>query len=38
MEGDRWTVTLFGMLGDHPPTDEAGFLEFARTLPRAGPA
>jgi 2-polyprenyl-6-methoxyphenol hydroxylase-like FAD-dependent oxidoreductase len=33
MEGDRWMVTLFGMLGEHPPTDEQGFLEFARTLP-----
>ena len=33
MEGDRWMVTLFGMLGDHPPTDEQGFLEFAKTLP-----
>jgi hypothetical protein len=26
-------VTLHGMLGDHPPTDERGFLEFARSLP-----
>jgi flavin-dependent dehydrogenase len=33
IEGDRWTITLFGMLGDYPPTDEAGFLAFARTLP-----
>jgi hypothetical protein len=33
MEGDRWMVTLFGMLGDHPPTDDAGFLAFANTLP-----
>jgi 2-polyprenyl-6-methoxyphenol hydroxylase-like FAD-dependent oxidoreductase len=33
MEGDRWMVTLFGMLGDHPPTDAAGFNAFARTLP-----
>jgi len=33
MEDDRWMVTLFGMLGDHPPTDEAGFLAFAKTLP-----
>jgi 2-polyprenyl-6-methoxyphenol hydroxylase-like FAD-dependent oxidoreductase len=32
-EGDQWAVTLIGMLGDHPPTDEAGFLEFARSLP-----
>ena len=33
MEGDRWMVTLFGMLGEHPPTDERGFQEFARSLP-----
>jgi len=33
MEGDRWMVTLFGMLGDHPPTDVEGFNAFAKTLP-----
>ena len=33
IEGDRWTVTLFGMLGDHPPTDPAGFVAFAGSLP-----
>jgi hypothetical protein len=33
MEGGRWMVTIFGMLGDHPPTDEAGFIAFAKTLP-----
>ena len=33
LEGDRWMVTLFGMLGEYPPTDEPGFLEFARSLP-----
>ena len=33
LEGDRWVVTLFGMLGDHPPTDHQGYLDFARTLP-----
>jgi 2-polyprenyl-6-methoxyphenol hydroxylase-like FAD-dependent oxidoreductase len=33
MEGDRWMVTLFGMLGDHPPTDAEGFTAFAKTLP-----
>lgn len=33
MEGDRWHVTMIGMAGDHPPTDEAGYLEFARSLP-----
>ena len=31
-EGDRWTVSLGGYMGDHPPLDEAGFLEFARSL------
>jgi 2-polyprenyl-6-methoxyphenol hydroxylase-like FAD-dependent oxidoreductase len=33
VEGDRWLVTLGGLHGDHPPTDEAGYLEFARRLP-----
>jgi 2-polyprenyl-6-methoxyphenol hydroxylase-like FAD-dependent oxidoreductase len=33
MEGDRWMVTLFGMLGDDPPTDAHGYMEFARSLP-----
>ncbi len=32
IEGDRWLVTLAGMGGDYPPTDEAGFLAFARSL------
>lgn len=32
-EGDRWVVTLAGYLGDHPPTNDEGFLAFARTLP-----
>ncbi len=32
-EGERWLVTLTGLNGDHPPTDETGFLDFARTLP-----
>jgi len=32
VEGDRWIVTLMGALGDYPPTDDAGFLEFARQL------
>lgn len=31
-EGGRWVVCLGGMTGDHPPTDEAGFLEFAASL------
>jgi len=30
---DEWVVTLQGFLGDYPPADEAGFLEFARSLP-----
>jgi len=33
MEGGQWMVSLVGWLGDHAPTDPAGFLEFARTLP-----
>lgn len=33
IEGDRWIVSLGGWLGDHAPTDEEGFLEFARSLP-----
>jgi 2-polyprenyl-6-methoxyphenol hydroxylase-like FAD-dependent oxidoreductase len=32
VEGDRWIVTLFGLLGDHPPRNPAGFVEFARSL------
>ncbi|HET9292411.1 MAG TPA: FAD-binding monooxygenase, partial [Actinomycetes bacterium] len=32
LEGDRWMLTLGGILGDHPPTDPDGFLEFARSL------
>jgi 2-polyprenyl-6-methoxyphenol hydroxylase-like FAD-dependent oxidoreductase len=33
VEGRRWLVTLIGRAGDQPPSDEAGFLEFARSLP-----
>ncbi|MGH2543655.1 MAG: FAD-binding monooxygenase, partial [Ardenticatenaceae bacterium] len=33
VEGERWVVTLAGRNGDYAPTDEAGFLEFARSLP-----
>ncbi|WP_405138045.1 FAD-dependent oxidoreductase [Nocardia sp. NBC_01388] len=33
LEGDRWHVTLSGMLGDHPPTDPMEFEQFAATLP-----
>lgn len=33
VEGNRWLLTLIGGGGDYPPTDEAGFIEFARSLP-----
>lgn len=33
LEGERWMVTLGGWLGERAPTDEAGFIEFARSLP-----
>jgi 2-polyprenyl-6-methoxyphenol hydroxylase-like FAD-dependent oxidoreductase len=33
MEGNRWHVTVLGMAGDYPPASEAGFLEFAQSLP-----
>jgi flavin-dependent dehydrogenase len=32
LEGGRWLVTLGGILGDHPPLDPDGFLDFARSL------
>jgi len=32
LEGDRWMLTLAGILGDHPPTDPDDFLDFARSL------
>jgi 2-polyprenyl-6-methoxyphenol hydroxylase-like FAD-dependent oxidoreductase len=32
VEGGRWLVSLIGGDGDYPPTDEAGFLAFARSL------
>ncbi len=32
IEGDRWIVTLAGRDRDYPPTDEEGFLTFARSL------
>lgn len=31
--GGVCVLSLTGMLGDHPPTDPEGFVEFARTLP-----
>lgn len=33
VEGNRWLVTLGGSHGVQPPTDEAGYLEFARSFP-----
>ena len=33
VEDDRWIVTLAGLLGDHPPLDDDGFLAFAAGLP-----
>lgn len=32
IEGDRWMLTLAGRDQDYPPTDEAGFMEFASSL------
>lgn len=32
VEHDQWIVTLAGVNKNYPPTDEAGFLEFARNL------
>ncbi|HZJ07753.1 MAG TPA: FAD-dependent monooxygenase [Nocardioidaceae bacterium] len=32
LEGDRYIVTLMGILGDHPPTDHPGFLGFAKSM------
>jgi 2-polyprenyl-6-methoxyphenol hydroxylase-like FAD-dependent oxidoreductase len=32
-DGNRVELSLTGVLGDHPPTDPEGFLEFVRSLP-----
>jgi 2-polyprenyl-6-methoxyphenol hydroxylase-like FAD-dependent oxidoreductase len=32
VEGDRWLVTLVGLLGERPPADLDGFVKYARTL------
>jgi 2-polyprenyl-6-methoxyphenol hydroxylase-like FAD-dependent oxidoreductase len=32
-EGNRWIATLAGCLGDYPPTDLAGWRDFAKSLP-----
>lgn len=33
VEGGRWVVTLLGANADYPPTAEAEFMDFARSLP-----
>jgi 2-polyprenyl-6-methoxyphenol hydroxylase-like FAD-dependent oxidoreductase len=33
IEGDRWIVSMGGWAGDHAPTDAAGLLDYARSLP-----
>ena len=33
VEDNKWQLILTGLQGDHPPTDEEGYLEFARSLP-----
>lgn len=33
IEEDVWHLSLAGRFGDYPPTDEAGFMAFARSLP-----
>jgi 2-polyprenyl-6-methoxyphenol hydroxylase-like FAD-dependent oxidoreductase len=32
VEGDRWQVTLIGMLGERPPTELDGFAQYAASL------
>lgn len=32
IEGDRWVATIGGLARVHPPTDDAGFLEFVRNF------
>lgn len=32
MEGGRWFVTIAGVARDYPPSDEEGFVTFAKTL------
>jgi 2-polyprenyl-6-methoxyphenol hydroxylase-like FAD-dependent oxidoreductase len=32
VEGERWIVTLIGLMGERPPADVGGFVEYARTL------
>jgi 2-polyprenyl-6-methoxyphenol hydroxylase-like FAD-dependent oxidoreductase len=33
IEGDRWVTLTAGMLGDHPPSDPEGYLQYAKGLP-----
>jgi 2-polyprenyl-6-methoxyphenol hydroxylase-like FAD-dependent oxidoreductase len=33
IEDQKWMATLAGPLGDHPPPDEEGYREFAKSLP-----
>lgn len=35
--GEHWIVALYGMIGDYPPHDEEGFMEFVRSLPTPKP-
>ncbi|MEY9857939.1 2-polyprenyl-6-methoxyphenol hydroxylase-like FAD-dependent oxidoreductase [Catenulispora sp. GAS73] len=32
-EGDKTLLTVYGILGDHPPTDQQGLYEFVKGLP-----
>lgn len=32
IEGDRWILSLAGVLGDHPPTQPEAFADFAKSL------
>ncbi len=34
IEGGRWLVSAVGFLRDHAPTDDQGYLEFARSMER----
>jgi flavin-dependent dehydrogenase len=36
VEGDRWHVTLIGADRDYPPNDDAGFLQYAKSLRNSG--
>ena len=33
IEGDKWMVTVGGWHGDHAPAENAGYLEFVKSLP-----